>query len=121
MRAGRLFLLFGVLATLVSAEARAGDRYDGSWAIYVFGDPGPCGFGYRLPVRIQGLNIYYQGRTVSPQAIGLSTDGAVRIRLKGEAYVVTGSGSLHAVGGLGSGKWSAPSFHCKGGWRAERQ
>lgn len=113
------WILFAGFVTIGAATAHAADRFDGSWAIYIFGEPGPCMFGYRLPISIKGTDLYYKGRTVSPYAIGLSSGGMVTIRLDGGSYVVTGTGALSR--GRGTGTWKAPGLRCSGKWRAERQ
>lgn len=117
-KAGFLALLSLFVAT-TATEAGAAQRFDGEWAIYIFGAPGPCAFGYRLPIRIAGQTVLYKGRTVSPTAVGINTRGAVVIRIGAGRSLVTGTGALNAS--RGSGKWVAPSFRCTGSWRAERQ
>jgi hypothetical protein len=104
------------LAMLATTPAEAGSRFDGDWAIYIFGAPGSCFFGYRLPIRINGTNVLYRGRAVSPRAIGLSSRGAVAFRFGNGVQTVSGSGAL--VGQRGGGKWTAPGFRCTGSWRA---
>ncbi len=113
-------LLVAISAIAGIGIAHAGERFDGAWAIYIFGEPGPCAFGYRLPISIKGTALYYKGRTVSPYAIGLSSGGMVTIRLDGGSYIVTGTGAL-SKGGRGNGTWKAPALRCEGKWRAERQ
>jgi len=51
--------------------------------------------------------------------VEISDSGTVAIRLDGGSYKVTGNGALSS--GRGAGKWAAPTFHCTGRWRAERQ
>ena len=104
---------------LLSGAAAAHDRFDGSWSLYIFGDPGVCDFGYRVPVRIDSSLVSYNGRTFSPTVVTISDSGNVAIRLDGESYVVTGNGALSS--GRGSGRWAVPSFHCTGRWRAEKK
>ena len=52
------------LAALALTPAEAGSRFDGDWAIYIFGAPGSCFFGYRLPIRINGTNVLSGSGTV---------------------------------------------------------
>jgi hypothetical protein len=115
MLAGLILLVLGFAAE----NARAGQRFDGNWAIYIFGAPGACAFGYRLPITIDEGNILYRGRMVSPTVIGLTSAGAVAIRLGSGRFTVTGSGAINTS--RGSGRWTAPSFRCTGWWRAERR
>ncbi len=113
------WLLVGLAIVAGMGSASAANRFDGAWAIYIFGDPGICEFGYRLPIDIKGTALFYKGRTVSPQAIGLSSGGMVTIRLDGGSYMVVGTGALSS--GRGAGTWKAPGLRCSGKWRAERQ
>lgn len=99
--------------------ADAGARFDGDWAIYIFGAPGPCAFGYKLPIRIAAGNILYKGRQVSPRAIGLSPAGAVTLRLGNGRQTVTGTGAIDST--HGGGRWNAPAYRCTGYWRAVKQ
>ncbi len=101
-------------------EARAGGRYDGDWAILIFGLPGPCAFFYRLPLSIDGQSVLYKGRSVSPTAISVTSRGSVAFRLGNGDNIVTGTGALNTAS-HGSGKWTAPSFRCTGYWRAVRR
>jgi hypothetical protein len=107
------------LVLLVGGPAAARDKFDGNWSLYIFGDPGVCEFGYRVPVKIDSRLVTYNGRTLAPAMVAISDSGSVMIRLESSSYVVTGNG---AIGGArGAGKWAAPAFHCTGRWRAERQ
>ncbi len=113
------WLLLGICATMGPLAAHAADRFDGAWAVYIFGEPGTCAFGYRLPIDIKGTALFYKGRTVSPYAIGLNSAGMVTISLDGGAYKVLGTGALG--NSRGGGTWKAPELRCSGKWRAERQ
>jgi hypothetical protein len=104
---------------LTAGQAAARDKFDGNWALYIMGDSGVCEFGYRVPIRIDGRLVHYNGRTINPSMVAISDSGSVAIRLDNGSTRVTGSGALSS--GRGSGKWSAPSFHCTGRWHAERQ
>ncbi len=104
---------------LLGGPAAAHDRFDGTWSLYIFGDAGICDFGYRVPVKVDSRLVTYNGRTFSPSVVTISDSGNVAIRLDGGTYVVTGSGALSS--GRGSGRWAAPTFHCTGRWRAEKQ
>jgi hypothetical protein len=112
--------LVGLFAIAGLAPAHAVDRFDGAWAVYIYGEPGPCAFGYRLPIDIKGTDLFYKGKTVNPYAIGLNPSGTVTIRLDGGSYIVTGSGALGGKGS-GGGTWKAPALRCEGKWKAERQ
>lgn len=112
--------LVGLFAIAGLAPAHAVDRFDGAWAVYIYGEPGPCAFGYRLPIDIKGTDLFYKGKTVNPYAIGLNSSGTVTIRLDGGSYIVTGSGALGGKGS-GGGTWKAPALRCSGKWKAERQ
>ena len=106
-------------ALMMAAPATASDKFDGAWALYIFGDQGVCAVGYRVPIKIDRRLISYKGRTINPSMVVISDSGLVAIRVNGGAYVVTGNGELSSQSG--SGKWAAPTFHCSGRWRAERQ
>ena len=106
-------------ALLSAGPASAHDKYDGVWALYIFGDAGVCDIGYRVPIKIDSRLVSYNGRTINPSIVVISDSGSVAIRMNGGAYVVTGDGALSSRSG--SGKWAAPTFHCTGRWRAERQ
>ena len=118
MRAG-LALALAIATGMVGLEARAAGRYDGNWAIMIFGLPGPCAFFYRLPLSITGETVLYKGRSVSPTAISVTSRGAVAFRLGNGNNIVTGTGALDKR--HGQGRWTAPSFRCTGFWRAIRQ
>jgi hypothetical protein len=109
-----LVLLFGF-----AEEAQAAERFDGNWAIYIFGAPGHCQFGYKVRMTIDDGNVLYRGRTVSPEAIGITHAGAVTLRLGTGRFTVIGSGAINTT--RGSGRWTAAGFRCTGWWRAERQ
>lgn len=115
----RLFGLFCVVAAFATSGADAAGRFDGRWAIYIYAPPGPCQFGYRLPLSIDGETVLYKGREVSSAAISVNAVGAVEIRLGKGQFTVIGTGALKN-GGKGEGKWVAPSFQCKGSWYARR-
>ncbi len=102
-----------------AGEAHAQGRFDGDWAIYIFGAPGNCQFGYKVKMTINEGNVLYRGRMVSPTAIGVSTAGTVTLRLGSGRFTVIGSGAINTT--RGAGRWVAPSFRCTGWWRAERQ
>jgi hypothetical protein len=119
MRRTRLAALWFGALLLMSGPAAAHDRFDGLWSLYIFGDAGVCDFGYRVPVKIDSRLVSYNGRTFSPSVVTIGDSGSVAIRLESASYVVTGSGALSS--GRGSGRWAAPTFHCTGRWRAERQ
>ena len=106
----------GLLLALTSAEAR--QKFDGNWSIDIIGEPGRCEFGYRIPIEIDEGAIFYKGRMVNREAVGLNRAGAVAIRLTSGPHVVTGRGSLR--GDHGGGEWDAPSIRCSGKWKAER-
>ena len=103
----------------MAGPAAAQDKFDGVWALYIFGDSGVCDVGYRLPIKIDRRLISYNGRTINPSMVVISDSGSVAIRVNGGAYLVTGNGALSSR--HGSGKWAAAPFHCSGRWRAERQ
>ncbi|WP_421724318.1 hypothetical protein [Bauldia sp.] len=107
------------LAIPVATDTAAAGRFDGDWKVYVYGAPGKCAFGYRLPLTIDDGDVLYKGRKVHPRVIGVSSAGAVAIQLGSGRNVVTGTGALNAR--RGSGKWSAPRFRCTGWWRAVKQ
>jgi hypothetical protein len=117
-RTGLGAALFGVVL-LTAGPAAARDKFDGDWALYIIGDSGVCDIGYRLPIRINGRLVHYNGRTFNPSMVAISDTGSVAIRLASGATVVTGSGALSSR--RGSGKWFAASFHCSGRWRVEKQ
>jgi hypothetical protein len=117
-RAGLGAAWFGLLL-LVTGPAAARDKFDGAWSLYIFGDSGICDFGYRVPITIDSRMVIYNGRTFNPAMVEISDSGTVAIRLDGGSYKVTGNGALSSSGG--AGKWAAPTFHCSGRWRAERQ
>lgn len=119
VNAVRALALALACAGLFVAPAEAGGRFDGDWAIYIYGAPGPCAFGYKLPIRIDRGNILYRSRQVSSRAIAISAAGAVAIRIGDGRNMVTGSGAL--AGTRGSGKWVAPAYRCTGSWRAVKQ
>jgi len=115
-----LSVLLAAAMSLMSVEAGAATgRYDGDWAILIFGMPGPCAFFYRLPLSIAGETVLYKGRTVNPTAISVTARGAVAFRLGNGQHIVTGTGALDKS--RGEGRWTAPSFRCTGFWRAIRQ
>jgi hypothetical protein len=103
----------------MAGPAVAGDKFDGAWALYIFGDAGVCDFGYRVPIRIDSRLVSYKGRILDPAMIVISDGGDVEVRFVGTSYVVTANGALSSS--RGSGRWAAPAFHCTGRWRAERQ
>lgn len=109
-----LLLLFGF-----AEEVRAGERFDGNWTISIFGAPGACQFGYRMKMTIDNGNVLYRGRQVSPQAIYVSSAGAVTLRLGTGKFTVIGSGAIDPR--RGQGRWTAEGFRCTGWWRAVRQ
>jgi hypothetical protein len=115
-----LSFLLAVSMGLASVEAgAAGGKFDGDWAILIFGMPGPCAFFYRLPLSISGETVFYKGRTVNPTAISVTSRGNVAFKLGNAPHIVTGTGALQKT--RGEGKWTAPSFRCTGFWRAIRQ
>lgn len=107
------------VAGLASVDVSAGERFDGDWAIFIYGMPGPCAFGYRLPITISDGNVLYKGRRVHPTVIDVSSRGAVQIHLSDGRNTVTGTGALDSK--RGSGRWAAPSSRCTGYWRAKRR
>jgi hypothetical protein len=109
-----LILLFGFAEGAVASE-----KFDGNWAISIFGAPGNCQFGYRMRMTIDNGNVLYRGRQVSPHAINVSSAGAVTLRLGTGKFTVIGSGAI--VGRRGQGRWTAEGFRCTGWWRAVRQ
>lgn len=121
----RMIAIVGLLSLIVGpvsigASAAVGpQRFDGDWAIYIYGEPGSCAFGYRLPITISDGNVLYKGRLVHPSVIGVSSAGAVAIHLGGGRTTVTGSGAINTEHGWGH--WSAPWFRCTGWWRAEKR
>ena len=117
-RTGLGVALFGAILVM-AGPAAARDKFDGDWALYIFGDAGVCDFGYRVPIRIDGRLVHYNGRTINPSMVEISDSGSVAIRLTSGSYLVTGNGALSSR--RGSGKWVATTFHCTGRWRAERQ
>lgn len=117
-RTGLSAAWFGVFL-LATGPAAARDRFDGVWSLYIFGDAGVCDFGYRVPIKIDSRLVSYNGRTFNPAVVAISDSGSVAIRLDGGSYLVTGNGALSSS--RGAGKWAAPTFHCTGRWRAERQ
>lgn len=119
LRKAGVLALLSLFIIATGMEASAAQRFDGEWAIYIFGAPGKCAFGYRLPIRITGQTVLYKGRAVSKAAVGITSGGTVAIRIGAGRSLVTGTGALNSS--RGSGKWVAPSFRCTGSWRAERQ
>jgi hypothetical protein len=114
-----VFAIVPLIVGLASADVSAGQRFDGDWAIFIFGMPGPCAFGYRLPITITDGNVLYKGRRVHPTVIGVSSRGAVQIHLSDGRNTVIGTGALDTT--RGSGRWTAPNFRCTGYWRAKRR
>jgi hypothetical protein len=105
---------------LASIEAAAASKpFDGDWSIFIYGTPGKCRFGYRLPLTISDGNVLYKGRQVHPTVITVSSRGAVQIHLSDGRNIVTGTGALGTR--RGSGKWTAPRFHCTGYWHARKR
>ena len=118
MRYGRLSLLVSLLLFSFMAEAESQGRFDGSWAIYISGDPGQCEFGYRISVVVHDGLVSWRGQELPSDAIGITAHGGVMIRLSDGTHVVTGSGAID--GHRGYGKWSFPAYRCAGLWRAQR-
>src|SRR2546428_1329987 len=117
-RTGLRVALFGAILVM-AGPAAARDKFDGDWALYIFGDAGVCEFGYRVPIRIDGRLVHYNGRTIKPSMVAISDSGSVAIRLDNGSTRVTGSGALSSW--PGSGKWAAPSYHCTSRWHAYKQ
>jgi hypothetical protein len=111
--------VLALLPAALPAGAATGQRFDGNWAIYIFGAPGHCQFGYKVKMTIDDGNVLFRGRQVSPHAINVTNAGAVTLRLGTGRFTVIGSGAINTT--RGSGRWTAAGFRCTGWWRAERQ
>lgn len=109
-------LIIGLGSVDVSAASKP---FDGNWSIFIYGTPGKCQFGYRLPLTITDGNVLYKGNRVHPTVITVSSRGAVQIHLSDGRNTVTGSGALNAR--RGSGKWAAPRYRCTGYWHARKR
>src|SRR3954470_13493644 len=102
--------------------ALAQGRYDGSWAIAVATDRGPCDPVYRYYIDVEGQIVRVRGLG-GPQTH--SAAGLVRADGRINAVVGHANDPVRVKGRLaqtsGTGTWAAPARGCAGRWNAVKR
>ena len=115
-------LIAAVLA-VSGGPALAQGRYDGSWAIAIMTERGPCAPLYRYYVDVEGETVQLRSMTgaTAQSAAGLvRPDGRINVTLGGQADdSVSVKGRLGTA--TGAGTWSAPTRGCTGRWNAAKR
>jgi hypothetical protein len=111
-------------AALVSlgGPALAQGRYDGSWAIAITTERGPCDPLYRYYVDVEGETVRLRSMTggTGQSAAGLvRPDGRINVTLGQAEDPVSVRGRLTQTSGAGG--WSAPARGCTGRWSAAKR
>jgi hypothetical protein len=97
-------------------------RHDGSWAIEIVTERGPCERLYRYYVEVEGQAVRLRSMTgeTSPATMGLvGADGRIKATLGQAGDPVNVTGRLAATSG--TGVWSAPARQCTGRWSAHKR
>ena len=106
----------------MSGPALAQGRYDGSWAIAIMTERGPCDPLYRYYVDVEGETVRLRSMTgaTAQSAAGLvRADGRINVTLGQADDPVSVKGRLGAASGAGA--WSAPARGCTGRWSAAKR
>lgn len=116
------FAAAALAAVFVCGAARAQGRYDGSWAIAITTERGPCDPLYRYYVDVQGETVRLRSMTggTGQSAAGLvRRDGRINVTLGQADDPVSVRGRLEKSSGAGA--WSAPARGCAGRWSAAKR
>ncbi len=113
--------LAGAVAPAIArTNAKAPNRFDGTWSVEVITESGSCDRAYRYGVIIENGQARYAGGGDFTVSGRVQPSGAVRATIsRGDAAALV-VGRLGA--GRGNGTWTTSgSTSCKGNWNAERR
>lgn len=106
-------------AAALTAPAKAGPAYDGSWSVLIVTEKGDCDRAYRYPVQITNGAVGYAGQASFNVSGRVGANGAITVTVSRGDKSARGSGQL--AGSTGGGAWKTGSGECSGRWTAERR
>jgi hypothetical protein len=121
LRRGTFALAVLAFAAALSGPADAGPRpgaYDGTWNVVFTTRAGNCSSTNSAPFNVSGTQVSSAG--AGKVTGGISSSGAVSVRISVGASAATGNGRL--VGSSGAGRWSGiiSGDKCSGTWQATK-
>lgn len=110
-------LILGV--NVVSGDAHAASRFDGSWSVVATADAGSCTGPYRYPIVIRDGNVDDAGSNGVDASGRAADDGRIVGTIRRGLASVAVSGRLSKT--TGRGNWRLTGLgSCSGRWTARR-
>ena len=115
---GLAVLAFALLTSGPADAALRRSAYDGTWNVVFTTKAGHCSSNNSAPFHVSGHRVSSAGG--GKVTGGISSSGAVAVRISVGLSVANGTGRL--VGNSGSGRWNGIILgdRCSGTWRATR-
>jgi hypothetical protein len=124
-----MFLMLKMTAALgatlfLAGGAMAGpapkSTYNGTWAVQILTEAGPCDRAYNYSIAIQDGRVRQASKTSDAVITGqIRPDGVVALGLQSGPASADASGRLKAS--AGSGRWTLPMLGCSGRWNAQKR